>query len=102
MKYRCLRNCFINGELYLKGEVHELPDSMVKSEKHFQPLGQPVEVEPEPIAEGVAEAWKAGAVAEPVKPDKIPAGMFWCPKCKILHRETSKIGQKHLKHKEEE
>ena len=89
MKYRCLRNCFINGRIYLKGEEHELPDSMVKSEKHFQPLGEPVEVEPEPKP-------------EPVKPDKIPAGMFWCPKCKILHRETSKIGQKHLKHKEEE
>lgn len=83
MKYRCLRNCFIGGQLYLKGEVHELPDSMRGSTK-FQALGQP-EPEPEP---------------EPVKPDKIPSGMFWCTRCKALHRETSKKGQKHLKHKE--
>lgn len=90
MKYLCLRNCFVNGQIYLKGEVHELPDSMRESTK-FQPLGQPVEVEPEPEPK-----------SEPVKPDKIPAGMFWCAKCKILHRESSKKGQKHLKHKEEE
>ncbi len=38
MKYRCLRNCFINGQIYLKGEEHVLPDSM-KENDHFQPLG---------------------------------------------------------------
>ena len=90
MKYRCIRNCFINGQIYLKGEEYELPDSLKNSAK-FQPLGEPVEVEPEPEPE---------PKPEPVKPDKIPAGMFWCPKCKILHRESSKKGQKHLKHKE--
>ncbi len=46
--------------------------------------------EPEPIIEvEVVES-------EPVKPDEIPDGMYWCPKCKTLHRETSKIGINHL------
>ena len=85
MKYLCLRNCFINGQIYLKGEEHELPDSMVKPAKKWQALGVQRQPGPKP---------------ERVKPDKIPAGMFWCPKCKILHREASKKGHKHLKHKE--
>ncbi|MBA7648638.1 hypothetical protein ES703_56426 [subsurface metagenome] len=90
MKYRCLRNCFINGQIYLKGETWELPDSMEKSEKHFQPLGeQPVEVEPEPKP-------------EPVKPDKMPAGMFWCVKHNTLHRLNSSTGKKCLKRIEAE
>lgn len=80
MKYRCLRNCFINGQIYLKGEVHELPDSMRKSEKHFQPLGQPVE-----------------PPAPKVKPEVIPEGMFWCDKCQSLHKLTSSVGKKCLK-----
>ncbi|MBA7682466.1 hypothetical protein ES703_90816 [subsurface metagenome] len=39
---------------------------------------------------------------EPVKPDEIPKGMFWCPHCKALHRETSIKGAKHLKYLESE
>jgi len=46
MKSRCLRNCFIDGQIYLKGEEYELPNSLKNSPK-FQPLGQPVEVEAE-------------------------------------------------------
>ena len=89
MKYLCLRNCYVEDVLWRKGEVYELPDNMVKSEKNFQPLGeQPVE-EPEPKP-------------KPVKPDVIPKGQFWCTKCKALHRETSNTGKKHIKHKETE
>lgn len=91
MKYRCLRNCFINGQIYLKGEVHELPDSMRKSEKHFQPLEAPV---PEPEPEKAAPAPKT-------KPAVIPVGMFWCPHCNSLHRVASKIGNRHLKYQAE-
>ena len=87
MKYRCLRNCFINGQIYLKDEVHELSDNI--SERHFQPVEQPVEVEPEPKP-------------EPVKPDKIPAGMFWCVKHNTLHRLNSSTGKKCLKRIEAE
>lgn len=94
MKYLCLRDCYVEDVLWRKGEVYELPDNMVKSEKNFQPLGeQPIE-EPEPKA--------PEPKPKPVKPDVIPKGQFWCTKCKTLHREigTSKIGQKHLKYKE--
>lgn len=31
-------------------------------------------------------------------PDVIPEGMYWCGKCKALHRLTSKKGIRHLKH----
>lgn len=39
---------------------------------------------------------------EPVKPDEIPKGMYWCPSCKSLHRRTSEKGTKHLKYLEPE
>ena len=39
MKYLCLRNCFVNGQIYLKGETHELPDDMDKPERQWQPIG---------------------------------------------------------------
>ena len=46
MKYRVLRSCFVNGQIYLKDEVHEIPDSMRESTK-FQPLGEVVEPTPD-------------------------------------------------------
>ncbi len=32
------------------------------------------------------------------KPNIIPKGMFWCGKCRSLHRLASPTGIKHLKH----
>ena len=34
------------------------------------------------------------------KPKVIPIGQYWCSKCKALHRIASKIGKRHLKHKQ--
>lgn len=88
MKYLCLRTCYVNDRLWKVGEVYDLPDGMEKSERNFKPVEQPVEVEPEQVTE---------PKPEPVKPDVIPKGQYWCTKCKALHRETSKIGQRHLR-----
>ncbi len=33
------------------------------------------------------------------KPTKISKGQYWCGKCHTLHKETSNIGKKHLKHR---
>ena len=87
MKYRCIRNCFINGQIYLKGEEHELPDSMKESTK-FQPLGELVAVEPE------SEPESEPTISEP------PAegyGDYLCQKCKVTHRAGSKVHKRHLK-----
>jgi hypothetical protein len=40
---------------------------------------------------------KAGVPAR--KPEVIPPGHYWCGKCETLHRETSRLGKRHLKHK---
>ena len=46
MKYLCRKSCFVNGQIYLKDEVRELPDSMVKPEKNWQLVGGEPVVEP--------------------------------------------------------
>lgn len=86
MKFLCLRSCYVNDQIFLKGETHELPESM-ESDKHFQLVGEPA---PAPAP-------------EKTRPEVIPAGQYWCPRCNTLHREigTSKIGKKHLKFKVE-
>lgn len=45
-----------------------------------------------------------GGVTPPIKekPEVIPAGQYWCAKCHNLHRVTSNIGKRHLKHQETE
>jgi len=94
MNYICLRDCYVGDRFRRQGEIYDLPDDMEKSPKNFRLVGEP---EPESTPEAPPEP-----KPEPVKPDVIPKGQFWCTKCKALHRETSKIGQKHLKNKEVE
>ena len=83
-KYLCIRTCFVNERLWQQDVVYDLPDEM--SKQHFQP------VESAPLE---APAQKP----EPVKPENIPNGMYWCSKCETMHRESSKVGKAHLKHK---
>lgn len=35
------------------------------------------------------------------KPANIPEGHFWCGNCSVVHRETSGVGKRHLKHRVE-
>ena len=51
MKYICLRNCYVNDRFWHQGEVYELPDDMVKSEKNFKPVSD-VPESPTSPAEG--------------------------------------------------
>jgi len=85
----------VNDRLWEKGEIYELPEGMEKSEKNFQAIE---ETKPELKPESGAKP--ARPIAEKTKPSKIPKGSFWCVKCQSLHKETSKVGQKHLKYKE--
>lgn len=79
MKYRCLRNCYVNDRFHYQGETYELPDDMVKSEKNFSPV--------------------VVAPAPKTRPEVIPPGFFWCERHNTLHKETSKTGKKCLKNK---
>lgn len=94
MLYRCLRDCYVGDMLWHQGKTYELPDDMVKSEKNFQPIEQPVEVEPEQVIQPVSDT--------PEKPREPKSGEYLCSKCHSIHRESSKLGQKHLKYKQEE
>lgn len=91
MKYRCLRNCYVNDRFWSEGETYELPDDMVKSAKHFQPVG-----------ESVPETQTVEPTAPKAKPEVIPEGMFWCGKHQTLHKLTSSVGKKCLKRIEKE
>jgi len=93
MKYRCLRDCFVQDTLHKEGEIYELPDDFPKYEKNFELMDQPA---PEPESGAVEAPEQKPAAPEPVKPDVIPTGQYWCTKCKSLHRETSRIGKRHL------
>lgn len=88
MKYLCLRDCYVGDSLYYQGQAYELPDDMRKSEKNFQLLEeQPVEAKPVPDTQE--------------KPREPKSGEYLCSKCLSIHRESSKLGQKHLKYKQE-
>ncbi|MBA7565614.1 hypothetical protein ES708_07299 [subsurface metagenome] len=77
MNYLCLRKCFVAGRLWQEGEVYSLPKGMQKDPKNFRPMETP----------------KPTAV--------ISKEMYRCGKCDghPFHRETSKIGKRHLKFK---
>jgi len=38
MKYKCLRTCYVNDRLWKGGETYNLPDTMEKHPKNFEPL----------------------------------------------------------------
>ncbi|MBC8274109.1 MAG: hypothetical protein H8E40_03980 [Chloroflexi bacterium] len=61
MKYTCLRTCYASDRLYHKDGVYELPDEMRKSEKNFQLVGTPVQVE---VVKVEAEAIEAEVVEQ--------------------------------------
>ncbi len=91
MKYLCLRKCWVGDRLWYAGVEYELPDKMEKAEKNFRLLESvetPVEVEE--LAPSIPE-----------KPREPNPGEYLCSKCKGIHRESSKIGTKHLKYKQE-
>lgn len=85
MNYICLRNCYVGERLWKEGKVYDLPDSMEIHPKNFRLVGEAPA--PEPVT----------SKSSPIRPDVIPDGQYWCSKCLSLHRETSKIGKKHLK-----
>lgn len=97
MKYLCLRNCFVGGVYYAQGQTYELEEEQVNSPKNFKFISESGKAE-----SGEEEPAKSqGAKTETgVKPDVIPAGMYWCFKDKVLHRENSKLGKRHLKYRE--
>jgi hypothetical protein len=101
MMYLCLRNCFVNGRFYTEGQTYELGEGQMNSPKNFRLIEsedtKPAETEAKQTsgAEEINSPKPQG-----VKPDVIPSGMFWCPNCKVLHRESSKLGTRHLKYKE--
>lgn len=91
MNYLCLRNCYVQDRLHYKGEVYELPDGFPIYEKNFKPVeGQEPEPTP-PADEPVVDA--------PEKAREPKIGQYLCSKCNGIHKEISKLGQRHLKYK---
>ena len=50
------------------------------------------------LPDEVAQRFLDTGAAIKAKPAKIPAGMFWCDKCRSLHKLTSPIGIEHHKY----
>ena len=87
-----LRDCYVD-RLYMKGEVHEVANSLVKTHpKNFREVGVSEEE-----AEEVLNTEHEQKMAKQGKPDKITQGMYWCSNCKTIHRDTSKLGKRHAK-----
>lgn len=103
MNYLCLRKCFVAGYLWQEGEVYSLPKDMQK-DPNFRPIKPPkpkkARAPKKPKTAKVQQPAVHGE-GEPTLPAVIPKGMYRCGKCEgnPLHRETSKIGKRHLKFK---
>ena len=77
------------------GTVADIPNEALA--KHWCDRGVAVEDKGKPTA--VARRMIKSELKLPKgKPDIIPKGMFWCGKCRSLHRSASVTGIKHLKH----
>ena len=92
------------GKGYQVGFV-EIPEKKVMTQEKVlatvpSPNQVPEEPEPEPYIEpkGKAQTIHPGKVEKPRSPNP---GEFLCFKCSSIHRETSKVGKKHLKYKAE-
>ncbi len=83
MEYKCLRNCFVDVRLWKEGRVYELPEAMEKDSKNFA-LMRHQELEPTPEDKQSARELRKNEYA--------------CAKCHKVHKKTSKIGKRHLKH----
>jgi len=100
MRYLCLRDCFVGDRFWKGGETYDIAEDgkMEINEKNFSLVGP----SPEPAPAGEKKEGQPEKPKTPQgKPDFIPKGQYWCGKCQTLHRETSKLGKRHLKHKED-
>ena len=108
-KYYVLRNCYtVEQRYFAKGDVVDLPDEMFKYEKNFAPVGEVVDPTPkEPTTLKELQEKKpetALAVTQSVTtpaetPPEPRLGEYLCTKCSTIHRESSGIGKRHLKHR---
>ncbi len=103
MKYVCLRNCFVNVQLWKKDKTYELPEAMEKDPKNFRPVDVPAELHEEATEDDLNEAHERKLkVAN--KPEHIQEGFYWCTECQYTHNgkpnKKGKVGslaKKHLK-----
>jgi len=96
-KYICLRNCFVFDFLHYAGRTYDIPEGKPVSPKNFQ-LAE--DVKPQPVTEPLKEEVKEMPPEPETEPTKtIPKGFYLCSKCEAIHRETSKLGKRHLKYK---
>ena len=116
MKYVCLRNCFVNVQLWKKDKVYDLPDSMEKDPKNFRRVGMTDEqVEEELNAEhekklkmeaGAANAKvkKEAGEAKAAKAAETPSRLYFCTKTQCLknHVRTGRLGKLHQKYERKE
>lgn len=79
MQYLVLRDCFVGEVLRVQGDVVELPASVEKSSKNFR----------------LVAGEDSEALREPAN------GEYRCSKCESIHRETSKLGVRHMKYQVE-
>ncbi len=99
--YQCLRNCFVNTQLWKKGKSYDLPEKMVKDPKNFRLLGVTEEEEEELQNTEYEEEW-----SNKQKPAINPIGKYWCLKCGVFHREEPdknghlpKVAKNHKKYR---
>jgi len=83
MKYVCLRNCVVNDLLWKEGRIYDLPDAMDKHPKNFKCMRHQDEV--------VTPEDKQTA-------RELGENKYACSKCHKVHKKSSKIGKRHLKH----
>jgi len=81
MNFRCIRSCFIGGQIYLKDDVWNLPESFMESTK-FQALGQP------PVEEPDTDAPETQREPKP--------GEFVCPECERVCKSSFGL-QSHMR-----
>lgn len=124
MRHQALRNYFTKDCQYVKkGQIVEIPDGIEVTPSILRPLSDApaVAAVEEPTTFAGMVAVKANLPGEeppnaamtiggdgPVSfhdPSPTPAtkelrpGEYLCSKCNATHRETSKVGKSHLKHK---
>ncbi len=83
MNYVCLRNCVVNDVLWKEGKVYNLPEAMDKHEKNFRLMRHQDDVATPEDKQSARE---------------LEDNEYACSKCHSVHKKTSKIGKRHLKH----
>ncbi len=77
MQYLVLRDCYVGEVFRRQGDTVELPDDLEKSEKNFTLIGG-----------------EPGDLREPSSTE------YRCSKCSSNHKESSKLGKRHLKYRQ--